>query len=119
MHSTGPKTASLMYFDQVLLNISSAAVHANPAPRQAAYSASKAGMATLFQHLADEVDPRTLQILNIHPGAVFTEAAERHGFTKDSLPWDDGMSSSTFSFPSKLHFDSSHSLGHFEPGQWI
>ena len=65
--------------------------HANPAPQQAAYSASKGAMATLFQHLADEVNPEDLQVLNIHPGAVFTEAAARHGMTEDTFPWDNGM----------------------------
>jgi len=64
--------------------------HSNPAPLQGAYAASKAGFASLLQHLAEDFDAAEVQIVNIHPGAVLSAAARRHGLTEDTLPWDDG-----------------------------
>jgi NAD(P)-dependent dehydrogenase (short-subunit alcohol dehydrogenase family) len=76
---------------KALLNISSFMAHSNPAPTQGAYSASKAAFANLLQHLAEEYPAEQLLILNIHPGAILTESAKRHGFIEESLPWDSGM----------------------------
>lgn len=75
---------------KALLNISSAMAHSNPAPRAAAYSASKAAFASLMQHFAEEVPANECQIVNIHPGAILTGAARRSGFKEESLPWDNG-----------------------------
>ncbi|KAJ3498244.1 hypothetical protein NLG97_g1273 [Lecanicillium saksenae] len=72
-----------------LINISSFMAHSNPAPAQGAYSASKAACASLLQHLAEEIASSKGTIINIHPGAIFTEAADAYGLTKNSLPWDD------------------------------
>lgn len=64
--------------------------HSNPAPEQGAYSASKAALANLLQHLAEEIPSTQAQIINIHPGAILTEAAYSAGYSENSLPWDDG-----------------------------
>lgn len=77
---------------QALINISSFMAHSNPAPLQGAYSASKAAFANLLQHLAEEVPPEKATIINVHPGAIFTDAARTAGFTRDTLPFDDGQS---------------------------
>ena len=66
--------------------------HSNPAPGQGAYSASKAAFANLLQHLAEEVPAQETQIINVHPGAIFTRSAGSNGLTEDSLPWDNGKS---------------------------
>ncbi|KAF2104427.1 NAD(P)-binding protein [Rhizodiscina lignyota] len=71
-----------------LIHISSFMAHSNPAPDQGAYSASKAAIANLFQHLAEEVPVEKAQIINVHPGAILTSAAERHGYDENTLPWD-------------------------------
>jgi len=65
--------------------------HSNPAPGQGAYSASKAAFASILQHLAEEIPSSKATIINVHPGAIFTEAADAYGLTRNSLPWDDGM----------------------------
>jgi NAD(P)-dependent dehydrogenase (short-subunit alcohol dehydrogenase family) len=75
--------------------------HSNPAPGQGAYSASKAAGASLLQHLAEEISSSKATIVNVHPGAIFTEAADAHGLTRSSLPWDDGMFL-CLSFPATL-----------------
>lgn len=64
--------------------------HANPAPGQGSYAASKAAAASLFQHLAEEIPSKIAQIINIHPGAILTQAAHAAGYTEDAAPWDDG-----------------------------
>ena len=69
--------------------------HSNPAPLQGAYSASKAAFANLLQHLAEEVPSDKATIINVHPGAIFTDAARTAGFTRDTLPFDDGQSPQT------------------------
>ncbi|KXJ87194.1 short-chain dehydrogenase/reductase [Microdochium bolleyi] len=72
-----------------LINISSFMAHSNPAPAQGSYSASKAAFASLLQHLAEEIPASKATIVNVHPGAIFTEAADAYGLTRESLPWDD------------------------------
>jgi NAD(P)-dependent dehydrogenase (short-subunit alcohol dehydrogenase family) len=61
---------------KVLLNISTASVHCNPAPGQAMYSSSKAAFASLLQHAAEEIPVDQCQIINIHPGVIRTPGAE-------------------------------------------
>jgi hypothetical protein len=43
-----------------------------------------------MQLIADDADPKDMQVINFHPGGVFTPAARIVGFTKDTLEWDDG-----------------------------
>lgn len=39
-----------------------------------------------------------MQVLSFHPSIVFTEAAAKAGYTRDTLPWTDGMPH----YPSKV-----------------
>lgn len=82
---------------KVVLNISSGAAHGSPvrAPGRGAYGASKAAFASLLQSNADVVPASELQMINIHPGLIFTDAARQMGMDERSLPWDDGDVSQT------------------------
>jgi NAD(P)-dependent dehydrogenase (short-subunit alcohol dehydrogenase family) len=53
------------------------------------YSAMKAAAVTLLQHYCAEHSPRGLRVHSIHPGAIFTKAAEDMGMTADFMEWDD------------------------------
>jgi NAD(P)-dependent dehydrogenase (short-subunit alcohol dehydrogenase family) len=64
--------------------------HFIPAGKSGAYASSKAGAASMFQCLADEVPISTMQILNIHPGSILSDAARAAGYKEDSIPWDNG-----------------------------
>lgn len=78
---------------KAIINISSFAAHANPSPLQAAYSVSKASLAHTLQLLADEMSPDACQIINVHPGAILTEAAENiPQEVKDAVVWDERKS---------------------------
>lgn len=70
--------------------MSSAAAHLNPSPSRGAYSASKAGFASLLQHLAEEKSADEVQMISFHPGAILTPEARRHGLKEDTLPFDHG-----------------------------
>ena len=60
-----------------------------------AYAASKAGLANYIAHLADFVKEPELRLINFHPGAVYTTAAEKSGEVSPDLPiWDDPSLSS-------------------------
>jgi NAD(P)-dependent dehydrogenase (short-subunit alcohol dehydrogenase family) len=75
---------------KAIINISSFAAHANPSPLQAAYSVSKASLAHTLQLLADEMPVDRCHIVNVHPGAILTEAAEKAPQeVKDAVVWDD------------------------------
>lgn len=54
------------------------------------YSSSKAASAHLFQSLADEVPASTMQIINLHPGLIYSAASQDSGYSKDAIPWDSG-----------------------------
>lgn len=75
---------------KVLIDISSAGLMGYPYPK-AAYSGSKAGFTTWLCHLSDMIDPeKDMRIVNFHPGAVFTPAAQRSGeASRDLKIWDD------------------------------
>jgi NAD(P)-dependent dehydrogenase (short-subunit alcohol dehydrogenase family) len=61
-----------------------------PVETQGGYASSKAAGSSMFQCLADEIPPSTVQIISLHPGANYTDAARASGYTENSLPWDDG-----------------------------
>ena len=77
---------------KAIINISSFMAHSNPAPFQAAYTTSKAVFAHTMQLLADEVSVDECQIINVHPGAVLTQSADKSlpQSAKDAVVWDDG-----------------------------
>ncbi|KAI0161127.1 NAD(P)-binding protein [Hypoxylon sp. FL1284] len=60
------------------------------------YGLTKNGSALALQVTAQDVPAADMQIVSYHPGAIFTEAAERNGFTKDSIAWQDGALSGQF-----------------------
>jgi NAD(P)-dependent dehydrogenase (short-subunit alcohol dehydrogenase family) len=61
-----------------------------PVGTQGGYASSKAASASMFQCLADELPSSTLQIVNLHPGSILTDAARASGYTETTIPWDDG-----------------------------
>ncbi|KAK6957605.1 hypothetical protein Daesc_000392 [Daldinia eschscholtzii] len=74
-----------------LVHVSTGAVHTfeNTAPMPT-YSMTKHAGALTLQLLASyEIPAKDMQVIIYHPGAIFTEAAERAGFTTETLPWED------------------------------
>ncbi|GLI71982.1 hypothetical protein PoHVEF18_000149 [Penicillium ochrochloron] len=73
-----------------LVNISTEAIHNfEITARIPNYSASKSAGTILVQQIAKHVSPDDLQIVSFHPGAIFTRAAEKAGYTRTTLNWDD------------------------------
>jgi len=73
---------------RMLVNVSSAALQCYNYPR-AAYAASKAGFTNYLCHIADQIPEEELRIINFHPGAVYTSAAEKAKDVPKDLPiWD-------------------------------
>lgn len=57
------------------------------------YSASKSAGTVLVQQIAQGVSQDDMQVNSFHPGAIFTAAAKRAGYTIDTLTWDEGKNS--------------------------
>lgn len=74
-----------------MINISSRLAHdRDSAVDYGAYANSKFAFTSLVQHLASEVPVEQIQIVNVHPGEVYTEGLQKI-CEKDSWPWwDDG-----------------------------
>jgi NAD(P)-dependent dehydrogenase (short-subunit alcohol dehydrogenase family) len=73
------------------VNISTKAIHNfDVAAGIPNYSASKSAGTILIQQIAKSVSPDDLQIVSFHPGSIFTGAAEKAGYTRTTLNWDDG-----------------------------
>ncbi|KAK3986987.1 hypothetical protein QBC44DRAFT_401425 [Cladorrhinum sp. PSN332] len=53
------------------------------------YSLTKNAGQVLMQQIARDVDADELQIISVHPGAVFTEGAKNLGVAEDMMEWDD------------------------------
>jgi hypothetical protein len=43
-----------------------------------------------MQLIADDTDPKDMQVVNFHPGGVLTPAARSVGFDETSYDFDDG-----------------------------
>ena len=72
-----------------LISINSASMHCYPYP-SAVYAASKAGLGDYLCHIAGRIPENDVRIINLHPGAVYTPAADRAGEVPKDLPiWDD------------------------------
>jgi NAD(P)-dependent dehydrogenase (short-subunit alcohol dehydrogenase family) len=54
------------------------------------YPASKSAATMVLQQIARDVPTTDMQILSFHPGAIFTGAAGKAGYTRETLNWDDG-----------------------------
>ncbi|KAI1657885.1 NAD(P)-binding protein [Daldinia decipiens] len=73
-----------------LIHVSTGAVHNfDVTAAMPTYSMTKHAGALTFQLVAQEIPPEDMQVVVFHPGAILTEAGERLGMTKDSLPWED------------------------------
>ncbi|KAK4163992.1 hypothetical protein QBC43DRAFT_353685 [Cladorrhinum sp. PSN259] len=53
------------------------------------YALTKNAAQVLMQQIARDVDPDKLQIISVHPGAYFTEGAQKLGVSADAMEWDD------------------------------
>ncbi|KAJ6149675.1 hypothetical protein N7471_000874 [Penicillium samsonianum] len=72
-----------------LVNISTKAIHDFEAAASLPnYSASKSAGTILVQQIAQSVSPEDLQIISFHPGSIFTAAAQKAGYTRTTLNWD-------------------------------
>lgn len=76
--------------DKVIVSITSGAAHMHPFPRSAPYAASKAAFASLLGHKADATDVKKCRMVSVHPGVVYTTAAEKAKYDRSAMPWDDG-----------------------------
>lgn len=63
------------------------------------YSVSKTAGTVLVQQIAQDVSPDDMQVNSFHPGAIFTAGAKKAGYTKDTIPWDDGQNSKSLAEP--------------------
>ena len=71
-----------------LINVSTAAIHLNPAPIQVPYASSKAAFTSLIGRIADERSVEDVQIISYHPGAIYSEFAAKE-FDRNALKWDE------------------------------
>lgn len=78
---------------QALINLASLAIHESQLTgKQPSYGASKSAGTMLLQRIAKDVPPEDLQIVSFHPGGIFTELADKAGFSRDDPRWDEGSS---------------------------
>lgn len=80
----------ISFHSQYLVNVSSSAVHKfwTDAPTYPTYGLTKNAGTLLLQQIAKDIDADTLQIVNFHPGAIYTEAAKNAGFKETDWDWD-------------------------------
>jgi hypothetical protein len=43
-----------------------------------------------MQLIAKDTDPNVMQVINMHPGGILSEAAKNAGLEEGSMDWDDG-----------------------------
>ncbi|KAI2471042.1 NAD(P)-binding protein [Annulohypoxylon bovei var. microspora] len=72
-----------------LIHVSTLAIHKWDINAPRAYGMTKNAGAAALQTVAADVPPEKMQIINYHPGAIFTDAARGSGYTKDTLQWDE------------------------------
>jgi NAD(P)-dependent dehydrogenase (short-subunit alcohol dehydrogenase family) len=74
----------------VIVNVSSPFVHdKDMAVGYRPYAVSKSALACALEHLAEEVPRQQLQIINYHPGFIFSEGIQAT-CSVDDFDWDDG-----------------------------
>ncbi|CAM1501263.1 Fc.00g104250.m01.CDS01 [Cosmosporella sp. VM-42] len=72
------------------LSVSTQDIHRwDSAPQMPGYQLTKSSFACVMQQIARDTPREKLQILNFHPSIVFTEAAAKAGYTRETLPWTD------------------------------
>ncbi|KAM0327573.1 hypothetical protein ACHAQA_005865 [Verticillium albo-atrum] len=73
-----------------LVYITSAIVHSRALEKALpSYVLTKKAGHLLIQTIARAADPKKLQVITYHPGAILSEAAVNAGMTKDTIPFDD------------------------------
>ncbi|KAF3481940.1 uncharacterized protein GIQ15_04699 [Arthroderma uncinatum] len=77
-------------YERALINISSRLTHDHDASVGfGSYASTKIAFSAIVQHLATEVPVEQIQVLNVHPGDVYTEGVSKI-CEKDSWPdWDE------------------------------
>lgn len=77
---------------QFLVNISSSAIHnfSTESDLFPIYGLTKNSGTLLMQLIAKDTDPELMQVINMHPGGILSEAAKNAGYTDESMDWDDG-----------------------------
>ncbi|RSL56402.1 hypothetical protein CEP54_008870 [Fusarium duplospermum] len=53
------------------------------------YQLTKNSFTCVLQQIARDTPEEKLRIVSFHPSIVFTEAAQKSGYTEDTLPWTD------------------------------
>lgn len=82
-----------------LMHVSTMTIHNWPfAKMHASYTASKAAGTAMLQHMANSIPASDMQIINFHPGSVFTPGVEKTGLTRKTMAWDDGKTSTPIWF---------------------
>ncbi|KAF4341656.1 peroxisomal short-chain alcohol dehydrogenase [Fusarium beomiforme] len=59
------------------------------APQMPGYQLTKNSFAATVQQIARDTPESDMRIISFHPSIVFTEAAQKAGYTEDTLPWTD------------------------------
>ncbi|KAH7136745.1 hypothetical protein B0J13DRAFT_506380 [Dactylonectria estremocensis] len=72
------------------VSVSTQSIHRwDSAPQMPGYMITKNSFTCVLQEVARDTSSEAMQILSFHPSIVFTEAAAKAGYTKDTLPWTD------------------------------
>jgi NAD(P)-dependent dehydrogenase (short-subunit alcohol dehydrogenase family) len=71
--------------ESVFLNVSSGVATIAPMPGVSAYTASKAANSKLGEHLAFELGPQGIRVINIQPGVVETDMNLKSQSSEDSM----------------------------------
>ena len=77
---------------KTILNVSTCAIHMQHngiVQAQPSYTLTKSAATLACSVMADTVSPEELQIINFHPGMVYSDAWSALGITKDMLPFDE------------------------------
>jgi NAD(P)-dependent dehydrogenase (short-subunit alcohol dehydrogenase family) len=94
--------------ESVFLNVSSGVATLSPMPGVSAYTASKAANSKLGEHLAFELGPQGIRVVNIQPGIVETDMNLKSQSSDDSMELpaldDGGCSNFTFIYVCLLTF---------------
>ncbi|KAF9874615.1 short chain dehydrogenase [Colletotrichum karsti] len=80
-----------------LLNVSTEAIHniakSGPWP---SYSLTKNAGTMLLQQIAKDTPAEKMQVINFHPGVVYTDVFKQNGVPEDAVPFDDADLSGNF-----------------------
>ncbi|KAM0415862.1 hypothetical protein ACHAPT_013173 [Fusarium lateritium] len=59
------------------------------APQMPGYQLTKSSFTCVLQQIARDTPEEKMRVVSFHPSIVFTEAAQKTGYTEDTLPWTD------------------------------